>query len=133
METGVLTGSGLSCSEALRPLAYSFLAELIHHGRKELNISQLSRVVHIFCINMHDTGLPVSVQMTCIRLLINLIEALHGRRNSDSTSAEVYWQHIWFICAAVYDMMAMRLLLTTSWTVINAVLVFALTYHCYLR
>ena len=104
----MLTGSGLSCSEALRPLAYSFLAELIHHGRKELNIAQLSRVIHIFCINMHDTGLPVSVQMTCIRLLINLIEALHGRRNSDSTSAEVNLPHLLFIFGAMYGAIIIR-------------------------
>lgn len=33
----------------LRPLAFSMLAELVHHVRSELSLSQLSRIIYLFC------------------------------------------------------------------------------------
>ena len=33
----------------LRPLAFSMLAELVHHVRSELSLPQLSRIIYLFC------------------------------------------------------------------------------------
>ncbi len=33
----------------LRPLAFSMLAELVHHVRQELSLPQMSRIVYLFC------------------------------------------------------------------------------------
>ena len=37
----VLVGTGRACYETLRPLAYSLLAELIHHVRLDLSLPQV--------------------------------------------------------------------------------------------
>lgn len=89
MDDRVLAGLGLACFETLRPIAYSLLAELVHHVRKELSLKQLSRVIYIFSRNINDSGLPISVQTTCVRLMINLVELLHGQRSADAPTAEV--------------------------------------------
>lgn len=41
-------GRSAACREALRPLALSMLAELIHHVRAQLVYKQLVTIVHIF-------------------------------------------------------------------------------------
>jgi hypothetical protein len=52
-----------SSSDSLRPLAFSTLADLIHHVRQELTLPQLSKTVHIFSRNVHDSSLPIHVQV----------------------------------------------------------------------
>jgi len=37
----VLVGTGRACFESLRPLAYSLLAEIVHHVRGDLSLSQV--------------------------------------------------------------------------------------------
>lgn len=34
-------GTGRACFETLRPLAYSLLAEIVHHVRGDLSLSQV--------------------------------------------------------------------------------------------
>lgn len=41
----VLVGTGRACFETLRPLAYSLLAELVHHVRSDLSLSQVVPVL----------------------------------------------------------------------------------------
>lgn len=87
LEERVLVGTGRACFETLRPLAYSLLAELIHHVRMELSLNQLSRIIYLFSRNMHDSSLPLSVQTTCARLMLNLVEPIFSR-GVDPTSKE---------------------------------------------
>ena len=62
----VLIGSGWTARESLRPLAYSTLADLVHHVRSHLPLQHLSLAVHLFSKNVHDESLPVSIQtMSC--------------------------------------------------------------------
>ena len=156
-----LVGRGRLCQAELRPLAYSMLAELVHHIRADLSAPQLSRIVYLFCRrappppaplpavdracapapyvsppccehcnapslglplklatmipveqglarhrrrsvvlllltcalacrrNIHDSSLPVSVQCTSVRLLLNLVEVTFSRR-ADLRVAETY-------------------------------------------
>jgi transformation/transcription domain-associated protein len=48
LDDQVLVGKGLACREALRPTAYSMLAELVHNVRQELTYAQLNSVIHMF-------------------------------------------------------------------------------------
>ena len=43
-----LVGRSAACREALRPLALSMLAELIHHVRTQLTYPQLVTIIHTF-------------------------------------------------------------------------------------
>lgn len=58
-----------------RPLAYSTLADLVHHVRTELSLVQLSKVVYLFSRNIHDATLPFNIQTMSAKLLLNLVSA----------------------------------------------------------
>ncbi|KAJ7563398.1 hypothetical protein O6H91_03G108600 [Diphasiastrum complanatum] len=88
LDERVLVGTGRACYETLRPLAYSLLAELIHHVRLDLLLPQLSRIVYLFSRNVHDSSLPLSVQTTCVRLMLNLVETIFSRRVDHSSKEE---------------------------------------------
>ncbi|KAI8643328.1 hypothetical protein BD408DRAFT_342632 [Parasitella parasitica] len=72
----VLIGSGVTAHDTLRPLAYSMLADLIHHIRAELSAFQLSRTIYIYSRNLHDATLAPSIQTMCGKLLLNLIDCI---------------------------------------------------------
>ncbi|KAK6924485.1 PIK-related kinase, FAT, partial [Dillenia turbinata] len=76
LEERVLIGTGRPCFETLRPLAYSLLAEIVHHVRADLSLSQLSRIIYLFSSNMHDSSLSLSIHTTCARLMLNLVEPI---------------------------------------------------------
>ncbi|KAM7524076.1 hypothetical protein LguiA_013978 [Lonicera macranthoides] len=76
LEERVLVGTGRACFETLRPLAYSLLAEIVHHVRANLSLSQLSRIIYLFSSNMHDASLSLSIHTTCARLMLNLVEPI---------------------------------------------------------
>eukprot|EP00466_Bigelowiella_natans_P000476 jgi/Bigna1/33130/e_gw1.1.3.1 len=77
----VLIGQGRA-HEIVRPLAYSTLADLVHHVRGDLTIDQLSKVIYIFSRNIHDNTLPLSIQTASVRLILTLVD--HIYRTSDS-------------------------------------------------
>lgn len=54
----ILLGRGWTTHESLRPLAYSTLADLVHHVRQQLPMSDLVKAVHLFSKNVHDETLP---------------------------------------------------------------------------
>lgn len=78
LDEKVLVGTGRVAYDTLRPLAYSFLAELVHYVRHDLTLPQLSRVIYLFGTNVHDPSLSFSMQTTSVRLLLNLIEGILG-------------------------------------------------------
>ena len=62
----VLIGNGWTVNEALRPLAYSTLADFVHHVRSMLTLPNLSIAVQLFSKNVYDESLPISIQrMSC--------------------------------------------------------------------
>ena len=49
-----------------RSLAYSILADLVHHVRTQLTLNHLALAVELFSRNIHDDCLPTSIQiMSC--------------------------------------------------------------------
>ncbi|KAK3822766.1 MAG: hypothetical protein J3Q66DRAFT_279230 [Benniella sp.] len=72
----VLVGTGVTSHETLRPLAYSMLADLVHHVRVELTPAQLAKTVYIYSRNLHDPSLASSIQTMCAKLLLNLVDCI---------------------------------------------------------
>ncbi|KNA06133.1 hypothetical protein SOVF_183880 [Spinacia oleracea] len=87
LEERVLVGTGRACYETLRPLAYSLLAEIVHHVRSDLSLPQLSRIIYLFSSNMHDASLTLSIHTTCARLMLNLVEPIY-EKGVDQTSMD---------------------------------------------
>ncbi|KNC75059.1 hypothetical protein SARC_12409, partial [Sphaeroforma arctica JP610] len=76
LKEDVLIGPGRTSNETLRPLAYSTLADLVHHVRQQLPFNQLVRTVKVYSRNIHDESLPLSIQTMSCKLLLNLIESI---------------------------------------------------------
>ena len=76
LSESVLIGTSRTCKEALRPLAYSALADLVHHVRMKLKFEQLSSVVSLYCRNMHDPTLPYPIQTLSAKLLQSLVDCV---------------------------------------------------------
>ena len=79
----VLIGTGRGSHQLLRPLAYSTLADLVHHVRNRLSLSQVSNIIYIFSRNLHDATLPISIHTTCVRLLLNLVDFIYHNQDAD--------------------------------------------------
>ena len=81
----ILLGKGWTTHESLRPLAYSTLADLVHHVRQSLQLSDLARAVALFSKNVHDESLPTSIQTMSCKLLLNLVECIKARSEKESS------------------------------------------------
>ena len=66
-----------------RPLAYSTLADLVHHVRTSLPLSDLALAVNLFSKNVHDESLPSSIQTMSCKLLLNLVECIRAKGDSE--------------------------------------------------
>ncbi|KAH8869064.1 Transformation/transcription domain-associated protein [Schistosoma japonicum] len=86
MNEEILIGQGYTIRDALRPLAYSTLADLTHHIRSSLSLSKIARAIDVYGRNMHDHTLPFSIQQMSLRLILNLVECIRQRAVS-ATSA----------------------------------------------
>ncbi|XP_066597811.1 transformation/transcription domain-associated protein isoform X1 [Prorops nasuta] len=82
----VLLGHGWTTHESLRPLAYSTLADLVHHVRQLLPLSDLARAVHLFSKNVHDQSLPITIQTMSCKLLLNLVECIRQRSDAGNSN-----------------------------------------------
>lgn len=72
LDERTLIGDGLTVYETMRPLAYSMLADLIHHVRESLNRNQIRRTVEVYTKNLHDDFPGTSFQTMSARLLSNM-------------------------------------------------------------
>ena len=65
----------------MRPLAYSMLADLIHHVREHLNRDQIRRTVEVYTRNLHDSFPGTSFQTMSAKLLLNMAESITKLEN----------------------------------------------------
>ncbi|KAI4255023.1 MAG: hypothetical protein LQ352_002768 [Teloschistes flavicans] len=76
LDDRTLIGDGLTVYETMRPLAYSLLADLIHHVRDHLSRDQIRRTVDVFSRNLHDNFPGTSFQTMSAKLLLNMADSI---------------------------------------------------------
>ncbi|KAL8736626.1 MAG: hypothetical protein Q9181_002303 [Wetmoreana brouardii] len=76
LDDRTLIGDGLTVYETMRPLAYSLLADLIHHVRDHLHPDQIRRTVDVFSRNLHDNFPGTSFQTMSAKLLLNMADSI---------------------------------------------------------
>lgn len=57
LDENTLLGRGWTTTENLKPLAYSTIADLIHHVRVHLTLPTIVKAINLFAINVHDHSL----------------------------------------------------------------------------
>lgn len=83
----LLLGKGYTCQESLKPLAYSTLADLVHHVRQSLNLNVLAKATYLFSKNVHDEAMPTSIQTMSCKLLLNLVDCIRQRNEPNTILA----------------------------------------------
>ena len=78
LDERTLLGDGLTVYESMRPLAYSLLADLIHHVREKLTRDQICKTVDVFSKNLHDNFPGTSFQTMSAKLLLNMADVIAG-------------------------------------------------------
>lgn len=81
LDERTLIGDGLTVYENMRPLAYSMLADLIHHVRDSLNPSQIRKTVEVYTRNLQDNFPGTSFQTMSAKLLLNMAECIAKMEN----------------------------------------------------
>uniref|UniRef100_A0A8C2FRP0 Transformation/transcription domain-associated protein n=1 Tax=Cyprinus carpio TaxID=7962 RepID=A0A8C2FRP0_CYPCA len=66
------------------PLAYSTLADLVHHVRQNLPLTDLSLAVQLFAKNIDDESLPSSIQTMSCKLLLNLVDCIRSKSEQEN-------------------------------------------------
>ena len=72
-----------------RPLAYSTLADLVHHVRQALPMTELSMAVNLFSKNVHDESLPSSIQTMSCKLLLNLVDCIRQKSEQENGNVSI--------------------------------------------
>ena len=83
LDERTLIGDGLTVYETMRPLAYSMLADLIHHVRDSLTAPQIRRTIELFSKNMLDDFPGTSFQTMSAKLLLNMAERIAKLENKE--------------------------------------------------
>ncbi|XP_053373271.1 transformation/transcription domain-associated protein-like isoform X1 [Mercenaria mercenaria] len=83
-DESILIGNGWTTYESLRPLAYSTLADLVHHVRQALPMTELSMAVNLFSKNVHDESLLSSIQTMSCKLLLNLVDCIRQKSEQEN-------------------------------------------------
>lgn len=102
MDDDVLVGKGRSSYYQIRPLAYSTLADMIHHVRDMLTLNQVSTIVDFYGKRIHDPTLPISIQTTSIRLLLNLVDISAKNDDADAWKGRNILSRILLIIAGKF-------------------------------
>ncbi|GAO18530.1 hypothetical protein UVI_02054720 [Ustilaginoidea virens] len=76
LDERTLTGDGLTVHETMRPLAYSTLADLIHHVRDLLGPEHIRKTVLVYTRNLQDDFPGTSFQTMSAKLLLNMAECI---------------------------------------------------------
>jgi transformation/transcription domain-associated protein len=81
LDEKTLIGDGLTVYETMRPLAYSMLADLIHHVRDQLEPDQIRKTVEVYTKNLLDSFPGTSFQTMSAKLLLNMAECIAKMEN----------------------------------------------------
>ncbi|TPX10443.1 uncharacterized protein E0L32_008662 [Thyridium curvatum] len=81
LEERTLIGEGLTVYEGMRPLAFSMLADLIHHVRESLSPEQIRKTVEVYTKNLQDNFPGTSFQTMSAKLLLNMAECIAKMEN----------------------------------------------------
>ena len=76
LDERTLIGDGLTVYETMRPLAYSMLADLIHHVRDALEPAQIRKTVEVYTKNLQANYPGTSFQTMSAKLLLNMAECI---------------------------------------------------------
>ncbi|KAI1006280.1 Transcription-associated protein 1 [Podosphaera aphanis] len=88
LDERTLVGDGLTVYDTMRPLAYSILADLIHHVREALEPHQIRKTLEVYTRNLHDKFPGTNFQTMSAKILLNMAECIS--KMEDKADARYY-------------------------------------------
>ena len=76
LDERTLLGDSLTSYEALKPLAFSTLADLLHHVRSHLTVDQIRKTVTVYRDNLLGMVTGTSFQTMSAKLMMNMAECI---------------------------------------------------------
>ena len=76
LDERTLLGDSLTSYDALKPIAFSTLADLLHHVRSQLTVDQIRKTVTVYRDNLLGTVTGTSFQTMSAKLMMNMAECI---------------------------------------------------------
>jgi transformation/transcription domain-associated protein len=80
----------LSIEHFKRPLAYSMLADMIHHVRADLSPNQLAKVIKTYSAMLHNSATSGGFQTMCAKLLSTMTESVITKHTREGAAEALY-------------------------------------------
>ncbi|KAM6495848.1 hypothetical protein JOM56_008554 [Amanita muscaria] len=82
----VLLGTGIASKEMLRPVAYSAVADMVHHLRNELSVEQITRIVQMYSRMLHNPALGNNMHLLFAKMIFGLADVVINKDTSQGTT-----------------------------------------------
>ncbi|KAF8621580.1 hypothetical protein AX15_007606 [Amanita polypyramis BW_CC] len=82
----VLLGTGIASKEMLRPVAYSAVADMVHHLRNELSVEQITRIVQMYSRMLHNPALGNNMHLLFAKMIFGLADVVVNKDTPQGTA-----------------------------------------------
>ena len=65
-------------------MAYSAIADLVHHLRNDLSIPQLIRIIHVYSCLVQNPHVTLNVQTICAKMMFNMVDAILAKQTPEN-------------------------------------------------
>ncbi|EPY54227.1 SAGA complex phosphatidylinositol kinase-like protein Tra1 [Schizosaccharomyces cryophilus OY26] len=76
LDIKILVGQGVSVQHSLKPMAFSTLADLLHHVRMDLTPNQVYKAINIYFSVIMEANYTSAIQAMATKLILNMIETI---------------------------------------------------------
>ncbi|VDC00095.1 unnamed protein product [Peniophora sp. CBMAI 1063] len=83
LDENVLLGRNASTRETLRATAFAAIADLVHHFRNELTMTQLAHGIHVFSRLFHNPALSNGMHTLAGKMLFGLFDTIVSKESRD--------------------------------------------------
>ncbi|GAM17862.1 hypothetical protein SAMD00019534_010370 [Acytostelium subglobosum LB1] len=92
LDEKILIGSSKTSYEALRFIAYSSLADFIHHMRNDLTLAHIAKVVTLYSKHLHDSTNHFSIQAISAKLFISIVEYIPRKPDPEFKARSIIYK-----------------------------------------
>ncbi|KAF8640045.1 hypothetical protein AX17_001287 [Amanita inopinata Kibby_2008] len=82
----VLLGTGIGSKESLRPVAYSAVADMVHHLKTELTVDQITRIVQMYSRMLHNPALGNNMHILFAKMIFGLADVVVNKDTPQGTA-----------------------------------------------
>ena len=86
-DENVFCSTGFTARECLHSISCSIIADYVHNVRKSLSIEEICKSINYFSKYLLDQTIPVNLHHMCCRILLNLLDCIKDKQDSERYNA----------------------------------------------